>query len=77
MLQVITVVMPEHLAALRSLKKKEELVSSLELLDNPDVTATSIEVRTMPTNEPLLLSHLCVRIWLSERHLGICRAIVP
>lgn len=44
-LQIVTVVMPEHLAALRSLKKKEELVSSLELLDNPDTTATSIEAR--------------------------------
>lgn len=64
MLQVITVVMPEHLAALRSLKKKEELVSSLELLDNPDVTATSIEVRTMLMTEPQLLPHTCVRTWI-------------
>lgn len=42
-LQIVTVVMPEHLAALRSLKKKEELVSALELLDGPDTTATTIE----------------------------------
>lgn len=54
LLQVITVVMPEHLAALRSLKKKEELVSALELLDSPDITATSIEV-CFPTVRVLLM----------------------
>jgi hypothetical protein len=41
---VIKLVLPEHLEAMRGLKKKEELVDVLELLPDAEVSSSSIEV---------------------------------
>lgn len=52
MIQVITLVLPEHLELMRGKKKKEEVVDVLELLPDAEVSSTSIEVcyQWMPHN---------------------------